>query len=85
MVIAHYNNSPNGTNMSRADLYTEVLKYYGNDRISQLEDAIEKLNELKSITVGLDYEEYFNRRFNEIGVELTRQLSCATKKPLVYP
>ena len=85
MLITMTNVFPKGIKMSRADLYTEVLKYYGNDRISQLEDAIEKLNELKSITVGLDYEDYLNRRFIEIGVELTRQLSCATNQPLVYP
>ena len=88
--LIYNNNSLNGIEMARADLYNEVLKYYQektpkDDKIEQLQRAIEIVNQAQECIVGLDYEDYLKRRFIEVGVELTRQLSCATKKPLVYP
>ena len=72
--------------MSRADLYNEVLKYYYHDewKVGSLRHAITQVNNALDAIVGLEYEDYLKQRLVETKVELTRQLSCATKQPFLY-
>ena len=71
----------------QAELYEEVLKFYEHDewKVANLRHAITQVNNALDAVTGLDYEDYFKQRLIEIRIELTRQLSLATKQPLVYP
>ena len=72
------NNSQNDTDMARADLYNEVLKFYKYDKVANLRHALTQVNNCLDAITGLDYENYLKNNLVKVQVELTRQLSCAT-------
>ena len=81
-------NEPNLTHhksQTDTDLYKEVLKFYKHDKEANLRHAIKQVENALDAVTGLEYEDYLKRNLIEVNVELTRQLSLATKQPLVYP
>ena len=69
----------------KTELYDEVLKFYKHDKEANLRHAIKQVENALDAVTGLEYEDYLKRNLIEVNVELTRQLSLATKQPLVYP
>lgn len=72
------NKSQSDTDMARADLYNEVLKFYKHDKVGSLRHALTQVNNCLDAITGLDYENYLKNNLVKVQVELTRQLSCAT-------
>ena len=72
--------------MARVDLYNEVIKWYrvDNEQVIKLRHAIAQVNFALDAITGLDYEDYLKQRLIETRIELTRQLSCATKQSHLY-
>ena len=68
------------------ELYNEVLKWYrvDNEQVIKLRHAITQVNNALDAVTGLDYEDYLKQRLIETRVELTRQLSLATKQSHLY-
>ena len=70
----------------QAELYDEVVKWYrvDNEQVIKLRHAIAQVNNALDAITGLDYEDYLKQRLIETRIELTRQLSCATKQSHLY-
>ena len=70
----------------QAELYDEVVKWYrvDNEQVIKLRHAIAQVNNALDAITGLDYEDYLKQRLIETKVELTRQLSLATKQSHLY-
>ena len=70
----------------QTELYDEVLKWYrvDNEQVIKLRHAIAQVNFALDAITGLDYEDYLKQRLIETRVELTRQLSLATKQSHLY-
>ena len=79
----HNKKSQNDTDMARADLYNEVLKFYKHDKVANLRHALTQVNNCLDAVTGLEYEDYLKNKLVKVQVELTRQLSCATNQPQV--